>query len=79
MSAKASKPFLGLAILATHLHPGEVPTLRSMQIFCQSADEPITHQRLQQIEQRALRKCRIRLRQRGITELEIKSALRSFR
>lgn len=79
MSAKASRPLLGLAVLSTHLHPGEVPTLRSMQIFCQSADEPITHQRLQQIEMRARRKMRIGLEQRGVTVIEVRSLLRSFR
>lgn len=78
MSAKAKKPFLGLAILSTLLRPGEIPTFAAMRAFCCAAGEPISRERLRQIEYRALRKCRIRLKQRGITEVEVKTLLKMF-
>lgn len=60
---------LGLELLARHLLPGQIPTHQTMAIWMNAADEPITRQRLQQIEMRALRKMRIKMNQHGNREL----------
>ena len=60
---------LGLELLARHLKPGEIPSHYLMAIWMNAAGEKITRQRLQQIEQRALKKCRIKWNENGNREM----------
>lgn len=76
MSAKAAKAFVGLGVLSRHLHRGQVPTFQTMQDFIQAGGESISRERLRQIEFRALRKLRIRMK---MTPEEVRSALSLFR
>lgn len=54
-----SNKSLGLELSALHLKPGEHRTQRELVIWMEAAGEKITYQRIQQIEQKALRKIRI--------------------
>lgn len=56
-----TKPFLGLSVRALSLEPGQRVSLREMVDWCEAAGEHISYQRIQQIEQRALRKIRIHI------------------
>lgn len=62
---KGTGRLLGLEVLALRLRPGQTPTFEEMKQFCIAAGEPISRQRLQQIEQRALRKLRIAMTKNG--------------
>lgn len=65
---KTETKLIGLELSAVGLEPGQTRTLKEMASWCDSVAEvtgdkkqAISWQRLHQIQERALRKCRIRL------------------
>src|SRR5436190_6305130 len=78
MKAKRSNPdliTLGLAISALSLQPGETRTCEELAFFCQAAGAHCTRQNISQMEQRALRKCRLFLYRQKDLDAELRASL----